>query len=196
MAVIKSGNSTAQLQVDSNSGAARVTEYLPDGSLADRAAIPTYSAAIVVTPGATPQDVITIRGSDIRIVKITKMSISTNQTTTGINSWYLVRRSTSNTGGISAPVVPVSHDRNDTSCTATVLQYTSNPTLGAPLGYVWVGHISSPAVSPYVIDFTDLYGKPITLRGAGDILALNFNGATLPAGLAVRGVIVWTEEDY
>jgi hypothetical protein len=196
VAIIKSGSGTDQWTIDSESKAGRTTDYLPDGSLASPSAKPTYSAAIAVTPGATPQDVITIQGSSTKVIKITKMSISTNQTTSGVNSWYLVRRSTPNTGGTYAPVVPVSHDRNDTPCTAIVLQYTSNPTLGASIGYAWVGHIPSPAVAPYVIDFSDSYGKPITLRGTGDVLALNFNGVALPSGLAVRGVLVWTEEDY
>lgn len=194
MATIKSGNSTAQLQVDSNSGAARVTEYLPDGSLGNVAGKVTFSAGINSTPGASPSDIFLIRGSDTRIIEVTRIMISTTQTTSGINSWYLAKRSTANSGGTSTSVVPVPHDRNDVSPTATILQYTANPTLGNLVGYLWKGHVPSPCVASFTLDFSKEFGKPITLRGAGDVLAMNFGGATLPSGLVVLGSITWTEE--
>lgn len=203
MSVIKSGASTDQLTVDGMSKAARVTLYNPDGSLqipGVKASYLAYSAAF--TPGATPQDIFTITGSATKLVKILRVFLSTLQTTAGVNGWIVLKRSTANSGGTSAAVVRVGSDQNDSAATATVLQYTANPTAGNLIGNAWSGFISSPApatagiggIMGAFVDFPDSLGKPITLRSTSDVLAWNFNGAALPAGLSVRAGVIWTEE--
>lgn len=203
MAVIKSGDSSDQLKIDSTSKAARVTLYNPDGSLqipGVKASYLAYSAAF--TPGATPQDIFTITGSATKLVKVLRMFIATTQTTAGINGWAIVKRSTANTGGTSAAVTAIRSDQNDPAATATVLQYTANPTAGALVGGAWSGFINSPAPATVgigglmgaFVDFPDSLGKPITLRSISDVLTWNFGAVALPAGLSVRAGVIWTEE--
>lgn len=203
MAVIKSGDSTDQLSVDGTSKAARVTLYNPDGSLqipGVKASYLAYSGAF--TPGSTPQDIFTITGSNTKLVKILRMFLSTTQTTAGVNGWTILKRSTANSGGTSAAVASIRSDQNDPAATATVLQYTANPTLGALVGGAWSGFINSPApatagiggVLGAFVDFTDSLGKPITLRSTSDVLSWSLGGQTLPAGLSVRAGVIWTEE--
>lgn len=203
MSVIKSGSSTDQLTVDPTSKAARVTLYNPDGAvslLAVRASYMAYSPSF--TPGATPQDVFSITGSATKLVKILSMYLGSGQTTAGVNAWQVVKRSTANSGGTSAAVVSIRSDQNDPVATATVLQYTANPTAGTLLGNAWAGHIGSitpasagiPALAGVFIDFTEEFGKPIILRSTSDVLSWNFGGVALPAGLNVRCGVRWTEE--
>lgn len=43
-------------------------------------------------------------------------------------------------------------------------------------------------------DFDGINEKPPTLESANDVLALNFNGAALPAGLVLTVSVEWAEE--
>lgn len=202
MAIIKSGSSVNQLDIDAVSNAARVTLYAPDGTLqvpGVKASYLAYSAAF--TPGATPQDVFTIIGSATKIVKVLRMWLSSTQTTAGVIGWGIVRRSTVNSGGTSAAVTAIRSDLNDPAPTATVLQYTANPTLGTLVGGAFSGFVNSPAPGTagsgtvgIFVDFPDSLGKPIVLRSAQDVLGWTFGGVALPAGLSLRVGVVWTEE--
>lgn len=101
--------------------------------VASAAARPTtiYAAASTpFTPGATPQDVFTITGSASKTVTVLSAGIATVQTTAGVNHWQLVKRSAANTGGTSVVVAAVPIDDSFAAATATVRQYTANPTAG------------------------------------------------------------------
>lgn len=203
MAIIKSGNSTDQLTVDATSKAARVTLYNPDGSLQIPGVKASYLAySTPFTPGATPQDIFTLTGSATKIVRVLRMFLATLQTNAGVSGWSILKRSTANAGGTSAAVVSIRSDQNDSAATATALQYTANPTAGNLIGKAWSGFINAPKDNTagiggnigVFVDFPDSLGKPITLRSISDVLAWNFEGATLPAGLIVRAGVLWTEE--
>ena len=158
------------------------------------------AASAAFTPGATPQDVFTITGSATRRVTVTKMSITTVQTSAGMNAWSLVKRSTANTGGTSAAVTRVPFDDAYPAATATVLQYTANPTAGTLIGNVWSGRVASPVpASAPTGDFEKTVlngglGQPVILTGTTDVLAWNFGGAALPSGLSVQACVWWTEQ--
>jgi hypothetical protein len=204
MAVIKSGSSTDELIVDPTSKAARVTEYLASvarPAWADNHATYSYSNPSFVIP-ATPTDIITIEGSASKTIAITRVWISTIQTTAGVNSWYLAKRSTAWTGGVHVAGVAVPHDSSDPAGSAVVGHWTTLFTGGGSLvGNVWGGRLDSPApatagIGGFVgtfIDFTRLYGKPHMLRGTGESLGINFNGAALPAGMTCLGGFTWFE---
>ncbi|HYE70509.1 MAG TPA: hypothetical protein VD932_03195 [Aquabacterium sp.] len=178
-----------------------------DGSALDvQLAAPeaTYSAAVAAayTPAATPTDIFTITGSASRVVEVRKVWLSTTQTTAGQNAWFIVKRSSANSGGTSQAVTAVAHDSLSQTATATVLRYAaSNPTLGTEVGKLWSGHVTSPAPATAeadgytgtVIDLCELFGKPVTLRGTGQVLAISFEGAALPAGLSVLFGCTWSE---
>ncbi len=159
----------------------------------------TYAAASTAfNPPATPSDCFTITGSATNNIYIIKMGISTVQTTLGTNQWFLVKRSAANTGGTSAAATVVPYNSANPAGTASVLQYTVNPVgLGAAVGKVWSGYVDSPAPagqgSGIEVDFVDMFGQPLTLLSASEVLAWNFNGAALPAGLSVMAYAVWYE---
>lgn len=203
MAIIKSGSSTNQLDIDATSKAARVTLYNPDGSLQVPAVKASYIAFTpTFSPGATPQDIFSISGSATKLIRVLSFYLSTGQTAAGVNSWQIVRRSTANSGGTSAAVTPIRSDLNDPAQTALVLQYTANPTAGTLVGNAWAGQVGAvtpttagvPGLVGFYVNFTEDLGKAIILRSASDVLAWNFGGAALPAGLAVRCGCRWTEE--
>lgn len=153
------------------------------------------------TPGTAPTDVFTITGSSTSNIYVTKMGISTTQTTEGINAWFIAKRSTANSGGTSAAPTIVSHNSNNPAVSASVLQYTANPTAGSLVGYVWGGWVNSPKVATagvggfqgIEVNFEDMFGQPITLLSASQVLAWNFQGATLPSGLSALAYCEWYE---
>lgn len=209
MSVIKSGVSTDELIVDPISKALRCTAYNPDGTVqypAIRASYLAYSGTF--TPAATPTDIFSISGSTTKLIKIFRAHLVSTQTAAGINSWSLIKRATANTGGTSAVVNVVRSDSNDPAETALVRTYSANPTLGALIGNAWAGFIGAPSNPPppgllpglagligITIDFVEFFGKPIFLRSPSDVLAWNFGGAILPAGLSIRTGFNWTEEN-
>lgn len=178
--------------------------YNLDGSLALSGSKISYSAvSTAFTPGATPQDIFTITGSATKTIKVSCISISTDQTTAGTNKIFLVRRSSALTGGTSASVTAVASDVNNPAASATILQYTANSTGGGTLiGNIWGGFTNSPAAATAgiggfigtVVEFTENFGQSIVLRGIGDVLAVNLGGVALPAGLSVIITIDWSEE--
>ncbi len=162
----------------------------------------SYSAvSTAFTPGATPVDVFGITGSATSNVYVLKMGISTTQTTEGSNAWFIAKRSTANAGGTSAAPVIVPHNSNNPAVSATVLQYTANPTAGTLAGYVWGGWMNSSDVATegiggfegLEVDFEDMFGQPICLLSASEVLAWNFKGAALPTGLSVIAYCSWYE---
>lgn len=204
MAIIKSGSSTDEMEVDPTSKAARVTEYLANvarAAWADNHATYSYTNASFTIPAA-PTDIITIKGSGSKTIAVLRAFISTLQTTAGVNSWYLAKRSTAKTGGVSVVGTAVPHDSSDPAATATVEHWTTLATgLGTLVGNVWSGRINSPAAATagiggfvgHQIDFVRMFGKPLMLRGDGESLAINFNGVTLPTGMTCLGGFTWFE---
>ena len=168
----------------------RIDEFVPQAFRA---------VSTAFTPGATPQDVFTITGSATTNVYVLKMGISTTQSTAGVNAFFLEKRSTANSGGTSASATVVPLNSNYTA-TATVLQYTANPTAGSAVGDVWGGWVDSPAVATagvglvgVEVDFQTMFGQPLALLSASQVLAWNFNGAALPSGLSVIAYVHWVE---
>ena len=158
---------------------------------------PIYRASTTVfTPGATPQDVCTLRGSATKTLLVSRVILSTQQTTAGRNVWHIVKRSTANTGGTSAAMTMVPLDSAAVAATATALTYTANPTAGTLVGRIEVRHVASPAPATAtlgnvasVVDFA----APVMLRGASQVLGWNFNGVVLPAGLSITCTFEWSE---
>lgn len=162
----------------------------------------TYMAASsAFTPGATPQDVFSITGNATTNVYVQKMGIATIQGTEGVNAFFVAKRSAANTGGTSASVTAVPVQSGNAVAAATVLQYTANPTAGALIGNLWNGWLNSPKIATAGIgglqglelDFDSMYGQPIALLTAAEVLAWNFNGAVLPTGLSVLAWVQWFE---
>jgi hypothetical protein len=132
------------------------------------------------------------------VLKLVRMSISTTQTTAGLNVFFLVKRSTQNTGAAtSATIVPLD-STNLASVSGWVISYTANPSpTGTLVGNIAIKNVltdqSTTVVSPAdVVLYDDQYeGQPCTLR-LNEGLYLNFNGAALPAGLSVCANFLFT----
>ena len=162
---------------------------------------PTYMAATAAfTPPATPTDLFVISGSATKAIKILRVELTATQTTAGINTFFLAKRSTANTAGTAVATTKVPTDSAFASATATVQHYTANPTTGVLVGNIKSSRVLCPAPASvaqalFVWDFeAGNTGVPPVLRGTGETLALNFAGAVLPAGLSLTIAITWTEE--
>lgn len=185
---------TFQFQKVNTLGAAGV--YLESSNKAVYAA-----SGLPITPPATPTDIVRISGSASKTVRVLKIILNTTQTATGINDWFIIKRSTANVGGTSAATVSTPFDSAFAAPTAVCLRYTANPTtLGTVVGNVAICNILSSSIAPgtsgtsyvpYVFDFTN---NPVVLRGVAEGLSINFNGAALPNGLSVNYQITFSEE--
>lgn len=163
------------------------------------ARVPTFSAGVVITPAASPSDVFTIAGSATMTIFVKKIKV--NGQTADTSLVQLIRRRTANTGGTSTNPTPVANDSDDQgNATATLTAYTANPSaLGTAVGTMDAQYVTGAASSssatdalPMMRDFGDiLYDKPITLRGATDVLAVNLNGTSGITPIAVA--VEWTE---
>jgi len=203
-AVIQSGATSDNWTIDPTSKAGRVTLYDSTGREVSSQSKATYSAASgVYTPPATPTDSFCIFGSASKTVRVVSFSNSNLQTTAGINLWVVAKRSTADTAGTPVAATRVPHDSDDAAATATVSHYTANPTTGSLIGNVRSERVLAPAagsvVGPVTYDFlafgaATLLDRPVTLRGTGEGLCLNFAGAALPAGSTWAGNVTWTEE--
>jgi hypothetical protein len=168
--------------------------------LSDTRSENVYATTFQVTPPATPTDIITIVGSSTKTIRVKYIYINTIQTTAGINQFFLIKRSTDNTGGTSTNSTIVPNSSLFPSPTCTIRQYTANPTtLGTSVGNIRNMMIVSPAVASLIngiieIDLTNKGNhNGIDLIGLSQVLSINFGGAALPAGLSVRGSIVFSE---
>lgn len=158
------------------------------------------AASAPFTPGAAPTDVFSITGSATKTIQVICMGLTAVQTTAGMGAWSMVKRSTANSGGTSALVPGVPTDDAHPAATATVRQYTANPTLGSLIGSVWSGRIAAPAPASAPagdferrVLFVESRMRTVTLSGISDVLAWNFGGVALPAGLSLQATVWWEE---
>jgi hypothetical protein len=154
------------------------------------------------TVPATPTDMVVFGGSATKTIKILKVTLFAIRTTASTNeAFFLIKRTVADTLGTPVSTTPQPLDSNSSGATATMNHYTANPTLGAGVTLtnptLFVGTVTSgaPASQPaYVLFDEKAAGQPIVLRGTAQQLALNFNGATLPAGMKVQMEVIFTEE--
>lgn len=201
-AKIQSTDSTDELKINS-AKAAHATNYDATGrevSLQSKQAFSVTTANF--TPDTAATDIFTIKGSATKTIRIMQMTFSGTATALAIIDLFLIKRSAANTGGTFVEGTAVKHDSQNSGSTAVVGHYTANPTgLGAAVGTIkkvkcLLPIASSPVAMPNnaLLDRAILE-QPIALRGTSEILALNFNGATLPVGSANWSVtILFIEE--
>lgn len=156
----------------------------------------TYSAIANITVAASATDIAILPGSASTTVFVTKVIVSGVQTTGSQANVLLIKRSTANSGGTSAAMTAIPHDSGDSAAIAAPLSYTANPTPGTAVGtvrqaYVPVNAATAQTTGITVFDFGDR-GKPITLNGVAQGVAVNLNGATLVAG-AISVTFEWFE---
>ena len=163
-----------------------------------------YSASTAqFTPYATATDVCTLTagtGSTSQFsTYVYRVSVWGTQTTAGLNSWFLIKRSAADTGGTSSAITIVPHDSHLQPAQASVLKITALPTPGTSLGTVRGMALEAGGAASVVNQsgFDFLFGpltglSPVILH-AGETLALNFGGAAIPSGMTISCEFSWTE---
>lgn len=159
----------------------------------------TYAASFQVTPASTATDIVTIYGSATKTVQVLFMTLSATQTTASNEPIFILKRSSTNSGGTSASVTIVPYDSTDPSPTATVLTYSANPTsLGTLVGQLYSTHFFVPGIpttapgNTLFIPFQQFVSKPVYLRGTSEGIAINLVSQTITGG-SINGSIVWIE---
>lgn len=146
-------------------------------------------AVLGVAPVATPTDILEIKGSATKTVRIRQIKVSGGATAAANFPLSLVRRSTASTGGGSTlnAITAFKPDTGYAAATATAGYFSAaNPTLGTGVGGPGgVGRVQLPALATgvaalplkWVFDINAL-----VLRGASEYLYINGGGTALPAG--------------
>lgn len=166
---------------------------------------PTINSFFASTPWfsvpANATDMCEIYGSATKVVRVTSLQISTNQTTGATNQIFYIKRSTANTGGGSASPTIVPLDSGKLATTVSSLKYYpgANPTTGTSAGALSITRIftapSSTAFNPVVellMPFNQF--QPVVLRGTGQGLVVNFGGTAVPTGFTITCTWRWVEE--
>ena len=170
--------------------------YLSD-SEAYRATYRAY--ATFNTFDAAPTDVVYIRGSATRTIRLKQIVLSGTATAATNVLVQIIKRSTANVGGTPVTITGFSSDSGDDVVTATVQRYTANPTPGTAVGTIDGGRLNlAPAANGSIdrLSFTYnwLNDKAIILSGVAEGLALNFGGIGMPVGAALDVALTWVEE--
>ena len=158
----------------------------------------TYSASAIFAAAASATDVFTITGSASTTVRITRISFSGTQTTGAMRDVLVIKRSAANTGGTSATPNKVPHDSTFPASTATVRNYTANPSgLGAAVGTIRSQKVlvsaATAVAGEFIMDWGPRNSQAPVLRGTSEVLSINLNGVT-STGNSLSTSIEWTEE--
>lgn len=156
---------------------------------------------------ATPTDLLVLQGSASKTIIVTQMILAVNTTATAPIQLFFIKRTTANTGGTATTSAGVSADSQNAVASAVLSIYTAAPTTGSVTGggNIYLANANSAATtgSPNAIGLQSATRTPpagisdfrqgITLRGAGESLAINFGGAALPAGFTATYFVEWVE---
>lgn len=151
------------------------------------------------TTAATASDIARLPGNGTTTVKV--LGVYVTQLASNINSnadFYLVKRSTANSGGtaVSNTVVPL--DSNNSAANSTPQHYTANPTTGSLVGRVAHYFLNSgqtgagwpqPGSYTFPLYVANTEAQAITLRGTSQELDVNLNGVTDAIGTSVS--VTW-----
>lgn len=165
----------------------------------------TYFASLGAnTPAATPTDVSILTGSASKTVKVTKVRITMQATSSGAVEWRLVKRSGGTQSAVDTAFVNATHsgpmDSSDVASTVIAAGlagvYTSNPaSSGTTVGIIDDWSVTQLANATVILEYVCRQpSKCITLRGATQILAINGNGHTLLTAEKIGVAYEWTEE--
>lgn len=203
MAKIQSGNSSDELIIDSVSKAARITLYDTAGRVLSAQSKQTFSVSTALfTPAATATDIFIIKGSATKTIRIISLEFMGTATAATLVDLFLIKRSTANTTGTYVEGTAAKHDSQNSGNSNSAGHYTANPgALGTSAGTVKrvKALLTTSATVMTGLNknqiLTPGLDQPITLRGVAESLALNFNGAALPAGSADWSInCTWIEE--
>jgi len=144
----------------------------------------SYHASTNVVSAASATDIAVLPGNATNTVLVTRVIVSCTQTTAGIITIQLIKRSVADTSGTSSNMTVVPDDSGYSAGSSVPKIYTANPTTGTAVGNLdtaLIGCMASGTATPNdIYIFRPL--KPIILRGTAQQLAVNLNGATVTGG--------------
>jgi hypothetical protein len=150
---------------------------------------PLSFAASKSFAGSSTTDNAVLPGNASNTVLVTRVLVSCTQTTAGIITLSLVKRSAADTSGTSASMTAVPDDSTFSAAISAPVSYTgTGPTVGTAVGNVdtyQLGCMATSTASPNDIYILDRRLKPIVLRGTAQQLAVNFGGAITGGNLTV-----------
>lgn len=139
--------------------------------------------------GSSTTDNAVLPGNATNTVLVTRLLVSCTQTTAGVITLNVVKRSAADTAGTSAGTTAVADDSTFSAASSAPLSYTgTGPTVGTPVGNVdtyQLGCNAAATAGPNDIYILDRRLKPIVLRGTAQQLAVNFGGAITGGNLTV-----------
>ncbi len=174
-----------------------------DGSLVNEVALSTdcragYRASVTgLVPASTITDFFALIGSPTKTVLVRNLRVWAAATAAEALELYLLKRITASSGGTITAMPAVALDSQDPASGAVAQGYSFGPSsLGTSAGFIGnakLGVIAAGGVAtPVTWDFTAM--KPVVLRGSGESLCLNLNGATFTTtGLNVDVEVEWEE---
>jgi hypothetical protein len=164
--------------------------------------LPTYSIALVdYTPYTTATDMVVLQNpaTSTALLKVTRLSVSGEASSTSLMDIYFQIRSALSTGGTSANLTIAKHDSNNVAPTGLAKSFSAAPTLNGTGAYVRADRILMPGNSPNVTPNTVFYdfgvrggAQSIHLR-PGEQLSVTNIGNAVAAGTSLYINIEWVE---
>jgi hypothetical protein len=147
---------------------------------------PASFAASKSFAASSTTDNAVLPGNATNTAYVTRILVSCTQTTAGIITVNIIKRSAADTSGTSASMTAVPDDANFAAAVSAPLSYTgTGPSVGAAVGNVDTYQLDCPATtstSPNDIYILDRRLKPIILRGTAQEIAVNVGSAALTGG--------------
>lgn len=165
--------------------------------------VKTYSYQLQdYAPAANATDVVCLSGAANKVVKLNRIQVTADATSSAVVDLYVYKRSAANTGGTATNPTPLKLDSADAAASATITLYSANAgALGT--GSLLAGdHYMIPATTgnqyffsfPWIEDFGTRNAKAVVLRSAAESVCVGMGGAALPAGFSLYSRFEWTEE--
>jgi len=136
-----------------------------------------------------------INGNASNTVLVTYLSLTCTQTTAGVLSVEVAKRSTAGSGGTAGTPTVVPMDSNKAAGSSVVNSYTgTGPTVGTLVGDLdnaQVGCMASATATPNDIYIANWRTAPIVLRGTAEGIAINLGGAVTGGNITVT--VEWME---
>jgi hypothetical protein len=166
--------------------------------------IPSYSAVVPANAGyATPTDLCALQnpltsGVVMRVTQVRVLMVATAATLADI---YLQKRSALSTLGGIAAVTDFIHDSRDPVSSGNLQTFASAPTLAGVVTNVRVkrAFVGATGTGSLLEEVVWQWGDRSIRQPhlvAGQQLALNFNGAGIPAGFSYYATFEWSESNF
>jgi hypothetical protein len=148
-----------------------------------------YSASKKFAASSTTDNAC-IPGNATTDVVLTRIEVTGTQTTAGIVTLEVAKRSTAASGGTSANFTVVPDESAYGSANSTPVSYSgTGPTVGTLVGDLdnpQFAFLAAASTTPNDIYIADLLNRPVTLIGTTQSVCLNLGGAVTGGNISVK----------